>query len=127
MTSYKCLLCEVQRHVALITINRPQVLNAIDRTTMQEIEQALQTAMETPEVRVMIITGAGDGAFSAGADIHEMAGWDALEGDRVLALWERAEELIELLAQACHRSRERDRLRRWDRTRDGVSHPARVR
>jgi enoyl-CoA hydratase/carnithine racemase len=58
--------------VAVIVINRPRVLNAMDTTTYREVTDALRRIDADPDVRVGIITGAGDRAFSAGADLKEM-------------------------------------------------------
>jgi (E)-benzylidenesuccinyl-CoA hydratase len=58
--------------VAIIVINRPEALNAMDTVTYREVTDALRRIDADPEVRVGIITGAGDRAFSAGADLKEM-------------------------------------------------------
>ncbi|GBD11788.1 Short-chain-enoyl-CoA hydratase [bacterium HR23] len=71
--SYQCILWEVRNGVALITLNRPEKLNALNSTLLAELEDALTRAERDEEVRVVVLTGAGDRAFSAGADIHEMA------------------------------------------------------
>lgn len=59
--------------VALITLNRPQVLNALSRALYQELDRAVTELEEDEGVRAIVFTGAGERAFSAGADIHEMA------------------------------------------------------
>ena len=69
---YQNLLYEKDGALAIITINRPEVRNALNRATMLELEQALDEAESDPEVRVVILTGAGDRAFIAGADLREM-------------------------------------------------------
>ena len=67
------LLIEIQSHVALIRLNRPEALNALNQQLMSELATALQ-AMDTDDnVRCIVITGS-DKAFAAGADIREMAG-----------------------------------------------------
>jgi enoyl-CoA hydratase/carnithine racemase len=68
------ILTERKDHIVQITINRPEVLNAMDPETYEEIGKALVMIENDPEVRVGIITGAGDRAFSAGADIKRMHG-----------------------------------------------------
>jgi len=59
--------------LALITLNRPQVLNALDYATLGELVDALESLDGDESVRCVVITGAGDRAFAAGADIREMA------------------------------------------------------
>jgi len=59
--------------VGIITLNRPERLNALNTTLLTELDQALAEFEDDDEVKVLIITGAGNRAFSAGADIHEMA------------------------------------------------------
>jgi enoyl-CoA hydratase len=59
--------------VALITLDRPEVLNALDYATLREVVEALEALDADPGCRCVVITGAGDRAFAAGADIKEMA------------------------------------------------------
>jgi enoyl-CoA hydratase len=59
-------------HIAVITINRPKVLNALDVPTLLELEAAFDRVERNDEVRVIIITGAGDRAFVAGGDIADL-------------------------------------------------------
>jgi enoyl-CoA hydratase len=68
--------------VATITLNRPQVLNALSMPLMAEVDEALTACEADDDVRAIVITGAGEKAFSAGADIHEMAGMAQPELDR---------------------------------------------
>jgi enoyl-CoA hydratase len=67
------LLVEREGAIATFTINRPHVLNALNRPTLADLRQALAQVKDDDEVRVVIITGAGDKAFVAGADIGELA------------------------------------------------------
>ncbi len=67
------ILVERDRGVGVITLNRPEVLNAMNRAMGREIDEALAAFEDDPEVGAIVITGAGRRAFSAGADIHEMA------------------------------------------------------
>lgn len=60
--------------VGTIVLNRPDALNAMDMNTYREVTEALRRIDSDPEVRVVIVTGAGDRAFSAGADLKEMHG-----------------------------------------------------
>src|SRR3990172_142195 len=68
MAQYKSLLYEKQRRGVLITLNRPRALNAMNEELMNELDAALAEAETDPEIRAVVITGAG-GVFSAGEDI----------------------------------------------------------
>ena len=68
MTAYENLLYEKQRNGLLITLNRPEAMNALSQGLRNEIDAALEEAKHDPEIRAVVITGAGR-AFSAGADI----------------------------------------------------------
>src|ERR1700676_5044300 len=76
---YEYILSERQGEVALITLNRPEKLNALSFPLMQEVDDALSEYEADDAVKAVILTGAGDRAFSAGADIHEMAGLSSEE------------------------------------------------
>ncbi len=69
---FKDLIVEKSDHTLLIKINRPEVLNALRKDTFLDIEQALNDFSNEEELRVMIITGAGDRAFSAGGDVNAL-------------------------------------------------------
>ena len=71
--SYEHLLLDVADHVGIIKLNRPEVLNAMNRKLFSEIDTALTQLENDDGVHAIIFTGAGERAFSAGADIHEMA------------------------------------------------------
>ena len=80
------LLLDRDGPVALITINRPKVLNALNAATVDELRRAILELQNDPAVRVVILTGAGDKAFVAGADINELAVQTPITGrDRALA------------------------------------------
>jgi enoyl-CoA hydratase/carnithine racemase len=64
---------EVSEGIATITVNRPKALNALNGATLGELERAFQEAETSPEAGAVILTGAGDRAFVAGADIAEMS------------------------------------------------------
>ena len=70
--AYETILYEVKDHIAYVTLNRPDSLNAANQKMHQERTDAWNSAKDDPEVRVMVLTGAGR-AFSAGADVREMA------------------------------------------------------
>jgi enoyl-CoA hydratase len=77
---YENLLYAKKERVGTITFNRPTVLHALNRRMLQELEEVLTGAREDPEVGVLILTGAGDKAFVAGADIQELAGHTPASG-----------------------------------------------
>ena len=70
---YENLIYEKKDGIAYITFNRPKVLNALNRKTIEELREALLDARDDASVRVLILTGAGEKAFVAGADIGELA------------------------------------------------------
>jgi enoyl-CoA hydratase/carnithine racemase len=76
--SYENILFEKKGVVAYVTVNRPKVLNALNMATMEELRSAFTAIKEDREVRVAIMTGAGEKAFIAGADIGELAKHDAV-------------------------------------------------
>ena len=65
------LLFEVRNHIAYLTLNRPQVHNAINPEVMVQLADAWQRVNQDDDIRVAIVTGAGDKAFSAGADLGQ--------------------------------------------------------
>lgn len=69
--SFQTLKVQIEDSFATITLNRPQALNAINLTMVSELEQAVHRVRDDPTVLVVVITGAGDRAFAAGADIAE--------------------------------------------------------
>jgi enoyl-CoA hydratase len=71
--SYENLLYEKKDGIAYITFNRPKVLNALNRKTVEELQHVLMDARDDATVRVLILTGSGEKAFVAGADINELA------------------------------------------------------
>ena len=77
--------------VGLVTIDRPEVLNALDRRTVDELVGALEALDAEPDCRCIVLTGAGERAFVAGADIGEMADHTAvsMRADGPFAAWDR--------------------------------------
>ncbi len=69
---------EVQDRIAVVTINRPEVRNALNTQVVQSLTKTFQELAGNPEVGAIVLTGAGDKAFVAGADIKEMAALNAL-------------------------------------------------
>jgi len=79
-TKYETLTVEIDAPAAVITINREKVLNALNSQTIHELRMALDALEMASEVRAIIITGAGQKAFVAGADINELAVLEGLGG-----------------------------------------------
>ena len=77
---YENLIYDVKDQIARITFNRPGVLNALNLKTLDELSNCLENARRDDSVRVVILTGAGEKAFVAGADINELSRQTALEG-----------------------------------------------
>ncbi len=71
--AYENLIYEKKDGIAWITFNRPKVLNALNRKTVEELQAILTDARDDAAVRVLILTGSGEKAFVAGADINELA------------------------------------------------------
>jgi len=76
---FKFIIYEKSEGVATITLNRPEALNAFSKEVVEEILRALEDVKSDENVRVVVVTGAGEKAFSAGADIKAMAGMTALK------------------------------------------------
>ncbi|MCS6883851.1 MAG: enoyl-CoA hydratase-related protein [Acidobacteriota bacterium] len=81
---YENILLDIRGRVAVLTVNRPNKLNALNIATRSEIIAALDSLRANDEVRVLVVTGAGEKAFIAGADITEFAGRTALEQREVM-------------------------------------------
>jgi enoyl-CoA hydratase len=80
---YKTLIYEKKENIGLLTINRPEKMNAISQELTAELSQLLDEIENNEKLRVLVITGAGDKAFVAGADIKELVDRDARLGRRV--------------------------------------------
>lgn len=94
--TYQYLLYETGQGICTITFNRPKVLNALSSALLTEFSEALDMASADPDVRVLILTGAGEKSFVAGADIKELALLDALSA-RIFA--KQGQETINKLQQ----------------------------
>ncbi len=77
---YNSILTERKGQIEIITINRPNQMNALNKETIQELHNALTLANEDNQVGVVILTGSGDKAFVAGADIKEFAHFNIAQG-----------------------------------------------
>lgn len=78
--SFETLLYTVQDGIATITLNRPQVLNALNTQVFDELEDVFTDMDRNKDVRVILLTGAGEKAFAAGADIRELAETNEITG-----------------------------------------------
>jgi enoyl-CoA hydratase len=94
---YENLILEKEGVLAILYINRPQALNALNRDTLQEMKDAIARISDDPDIDVLIITGAGNKAFVAGADIAFMKGLTAIEGRAFGALGQKVFRMIEAL------------------------------
>ncbi len=95
--AYENLLFEVRGGVGVLTVNRPKALNALNTRTIAELDAVLQREAVDPAVKALVVTGAGDRAFVAGADISEMNGMSAEQGRAFAAAGQRAFARLEAL------------------------------
>ncbi len=79
---YENIVLKIENTIATITFNRPKSLNAINSALLDEFSDALHQIAENEDIRVLILTGGGEKAFVAGADITELAKFTALQGKR---------------------------------------------
>ena len=83
--SYENILVKKDNGIALITINRPKKLNALNRDTIQELHNAFEALDADKDAKVIVLTGSGDKAFVAGADISEFAHFSVEDGGKLAA------------------------------------------
>jgi enoyl-CoA hydratase len=81
--NYENILCEIDGFLGRITFNRPKVMNALNHQTLTELAHALDSLRDNADVRCVVLTGAGDKAFVAGADINELAKMKAMQAKDV--------------------------------------------
>ncbi|EHQ90752.1 short-chain-enoyl-CoA hydratase [Desulfosporosinus youngiae] len=96
---YANLLLEKNGAVAVLTINRPKALNALNSDTLSELSTALDELGRDSGVKVVILTGSGEKAFVAGADISQMKDFNCLEGRRFAQLGQAVFRKLELMPQ----------------------------
>ena len=97
--SYDTLTLVRDGAVAVLTINRPKVLNALNAQTVDDIRRAMLELRQDAEVRAVIVTGAGDKAFVAGADIGELATQDPTRGREMAMRGQHVLDLVEQLGK----------------------------
>src|SRR5258706_15996388 len=93
------VLYEKKGAIAYVTLNRPKVLNALNRQTWEDLRTAFEDAQDDPEIRGVILTGAGEKAFIAGADIGELAQVTAVEAERSSTYGQDVLDLVENLGK----------------------------
>ncbi len=81
--SYTNIVLEKEDKIAILTINRPEALNALNKETITELSEALGILENDTSVRVIILTGSGKKAFVAGADIKEFKDYDEFQGEEL--------------------------------------------
>lgn len=96
---YKNLLAEIKENIAVLTINRPDKLNALNAETFADLKDFLQKIREDDSVKVVIITGAGEKAFIAGADIVELSKQNGLSGKKFSEMGQEVFNLMENLGK----------------------------
>ena len=97
--AYDNILLETTDGVATVTVNRPEKLNALNARTIGELRDCFEKLGADPEVRVVVLTGAGGKAFVAGADIGELANLTADEAERLASAGQELMNRIENLGK----------------------------
>ena len=97
--SFETLLVERDDAVAIVTINRPKVLNALNTHTIDDLERAMLELQRDDAVRAIVLTGAGEKSFVAGADINELAVLSPADGQRHGRRGQSVFDLIEQLGK----------------------------
>jgi enoyl-CoA hydratase len=97
--TYENILLEKKNSIAYVTVNRPKVLNALNTATMEELRTAFHDIKNDEAIRVVILTGSGEKAFVAGADIGELAQQDAVSAKTYAHRGQNVLNLIENLSK----------------------------
>src|ERR1700684_3946391 len=97
--NFENILLEKKTSIAYVTVNRPKVLNALNMATMEELRAAFHDIKGDTSIRVVILTGSGEKAFIAGADISELAKNDAVSGKEYTHRGQNVLNLIENLGK----------------------------
>jgi enoyl-CoA hydratase len=96
---YKNLLLTKEAGIAIVTVNRPAVLNALNTETYRELYEMFTEIENEPEIRVVILTGAGEKAFAAGVDIRDMKDNDSVTINEFLVTARKAGDIIYKLSK----------------------------
>src|SRR5712692_10484831 len=97
--TFENLVYEKKGAIAYVTLNRPKVLNALNQRTWEDLRAAFEDARDDAAVRGVILTGAGNKAFIAGADIGELAHVTAVEAEESSSFGQEVLNLIESLGK----------------------------
>src|ERR1700757_1667843 len=97
--NFENILLEKKNAIAYVTVNRPKVLNALNMATMEELRAVFHEIKNDASIRVVVLTGAGEKAFIAGADIGELAQHDAVSGKEYTPRGQSVLNLIENLGK----------------------------
>ncbi len=97
--TFENILLEKKNAIAYVTVNRPKVLNALNMATMEELRAAFTDIKDDSSIRVAILTGSGEKAFIAGADISELAKHGAVSGKEYTHRGQSVLDLIENLGK----------------------------
>ncbi len=95
--TYENILVASESHIATVTINRPSKLNALNKATIAELHEAFKSLESDKNIRAIILTGSGEKAFVAGADISEFADFSADEGAQLARVGQ--ETLFDFVAE----------------------------
>ncbi|WP_071394660.1 enoyl-CoA hydratase-related protein [Bacillus tuaregi] len=98
MKEFNTITCSAEENIAIITINRPKYLNALNTEVLQELSEAVDFIAVNKEIRAVVLTGAGEKAFVAGADIAEMQSKNVLEAREFSSLGNRIFSKLENLS-----------------------------
>ena len=99
MTEYKNLLVQMEQGITIVTINRPKSMNALNSSTLEEMKQLFAILAKDEATKIVIITGGGESAFVAGADILEMQKLNPMESRKFSILGQTVFNIIENLPQ----------------------------
>ena len=97
--TFENVLYEKRGAIAYVTLNRPKVLNALKQAVFAELKSAFEDARNDPSIRGVILTGSGDKAFAAGADIAEMSNYTGIEAGEATRRAQEVTEIIENLGK----------------------------
>jgi enoyl-CoA hydratase len=97
--NFENILLEKKNSIAYVTVNRPKVLNALNMATMEELRAAFTEIKDDAGIRVALLTGSGEKAFIAGADIGELSKHDAVSGKEYTHRGQSVLDLIESLGK----------------------------